>query len=281
MQNPPKVDKSRMRYAMKAPAGHVMIAADLAQIEARIVAWIAGQRKLLHAFRNGDDIYSEFATIAYRKDTKKGRSKEDDKRRFVGKTCILGLGYGMGSEKLKNTLFKDNVKVDLTEAQRLVNTYRSVYRDIPLVWGTGGAALSAIAVGKATYSYPPCELRKNCVILPSGRAIMYHNMHWSNHEWFYNFGHEVRSLWGGKLLENVTQALARDMVMSNMLVIKDQLGLTPVLQVHDELDYIVPEEQAESYGREIAGIMSTPPSWAPDLPVAVEIAYGESFGDCK
>jgi DNA polymerase I-like protein with 3'-5' exonuclease and polymerase domains len=69
--------------------------------------------------------------------------------------------------------------------------------------------------------------------------------------------------------------------MENMLTIKRELGLDMVMQVHDELDYVVLERQAESYARQIEEIMSVPPPWAPDLPVAVEVAFGPTFGDCK
>jgi DNA polymerase I-like protein with 3'-5' exonuclease and polymerase domains len=287
MQNPPRIDKSRIRFAMRAPKGYVCLAADLAQIEARIVAWLAGCDVLTHGFRNMEDVYAAFATAAFKIPTKKGRSKEDDRRRFVGKTCILGLGYGMGAEKLMATLRKDGIKIDLAEAQRLVNTYRSLYMEIPHLWGKFERLIPLLASGEGRTSIKPpkteqavCWSGKNMIALPNTMPMYYNNL---SHEgdWFYTFGYEKRKLFGGKLCENVVQALARIVVVENMLTISRELGLQPKLQVHDELDYIVPERDAVRYADEIKKIMSVPPSWAPGLPVAVEVAYGPTFGDCK
>jgi DNA polymerase len=285
MQNPPRIDRRlgrrQIRYAMRAPKGHVVLAADLSQIEARIVAWMAGCYLLVDGFVNHRDIYADFATRAYSEETVKGRSQEDDNRRFVGKTCILGLGYGMGPDKLKVTLNKDGVKVPLTESQRLVNVYRDVYHEIPKLWRRMDNCLGILAGSGGKAEIGPVSLGNNMVVLPNGMPIYYNNLSRQDGEWWYTFGRESRKLFGGKLTENIVQALARNIVMENMITIRKELGLQMVLQVHDELDYVVPEGQAEECARQIEEIMSTPPSWASDLPVAVEIGYGPTFGDCK
>lgn len=289
MQNPPRVSKSRMRFAMRAPKGHVVMGADLAQIEARIVAWLAGCDILTQGFRNNEDVYAAFATTAYRIGTVKDRSDEDNARRFVGKTCILGLGYGMGPDKLKVTLGKDNIKIPLTEAQRLVHTYRSEYKEIQDLWYRFDRLIPLLASGEGRRNIAPhgcseviCMATKGLVVLPNGMPIYYNDVRRTDSgDWVYTFGRETRKLFGGKLTENVVQALARIVVMENMLTIHRELGLQPVLQVHDELDYVVPERDAESLAEQIKKIMSVPPSWAPGLPVAVEIHWGPTFGDCK
>jgi hypothetical protein len=281
LQNPPRVDKSRMRFAIRAPKGHVILGADLMQIEARIVAWLAGCHQLVEAFRRGEDIYSLFATRATGVSTVKKRSKKDDIRRFIGKTCILGLGFGMGAPKLMATLNKEKgVKVDMWEAQRYVNAYRFEYQQIPHMWDKLNSALTSIAQG-GRLVIGPCKTGLNVVVLPNDMVLYYNELSKVDGEWVYLYGRETRKLFGGKLAENIVQALARTIVMEHMLAIKRKLGLSPCMQVHDELDYVVPEGEAESYARQITEIMSVPPSWAPDLPVAVEIAYGPTFGDCK
>jgi len=284
-QNFPRIDKSRMRFGIRAPKGHVVLAADLAQIEARITAWLAGQKNLIEGFRNREDIYSTFATTAFGVETVKDRSKEDKKRRFVGKTCILGLGFGVGAAKLRATLRAAGIILELTECEKFVNTYRTLYSRIPMLWRTFDNHLSIMASGAGRVKIGPVTLAKHSIILPNGMALVYNNLRQHQSEkysgWVYNFAGEVRTLWGGKVTENAVQALARILVMGYMLEIKHTIGLKPALQQHDELDYVVPEQYAEKVARVIGKIMRVPPTWAPDLPVEVEINYGPTLGDCK
>ncbi len=284
-QNFPRVDKSRMRFAVKAPKGYVVLAADLAQIEARIVAWLAKQKNLLEAFRQHRDIYAEFATIAFGEETVKDRSPEDKRRRFVGKTCILGLGYGMGDTKLRATLRKDGVKLDILECMKLVATYRGYYSNIPYLWRSLDSILHVMATGAGLIKVGPVTLAKHSILLPNGMALIYNNLRRIETEkycgWVYDFAGEVRTLWGGKVTENIVQALARILVTEYMLKIKHSIGLIPALQQHDELDYVIPARYAAKVAAVIGKIMRVPPSWAPDLPVEVEINYGPTLGDCK
>lgn len=284
-QNFPRVDKSRMRFAIKAPKGHVVMAADLAQIEARINAWLSGQKDLLQAFREKRDIYAEFATRSTGVDTKKGRSKDDDKRRFGGKTCILGLGFGMSDGKLKSTLRRDGLKVELLECTKWVQTYRTVYSYIAMHWRKLDSYIPIMAVGAARVKDGPITIAKQIATLPNGMALVYNKLRQVQSDkysgWVYDFANETRTLWGGKLTENFVQALARLLIMEYMLEIKRTLGLSPCLQQHDELDYVVPEQYAEKVKKALEKIMRVPPAWAPDLPVEVEVAYGPTLGDCK
>jgi len=277
MQNPPRIDKSRLRFAIRAPKGHVILAADLAQIEARVVSWLAGCTPLVQAFREGRDVYSEFATKAYKRPV---APKAKTQERFVGKTCILGLGFGMGAEKLHGTLRKDNVKVELKFASNLVFTYRDTYPEIPKLWDRCDKGIQRMAVGNRS-TIGPVIFGNQMLVLPNGMPIYYHALSIEHGQYCYRFGAETRTLWGGKLCENIVQALARIIVMDNARTVEQELGLRLAMQVHDELDYVVPEGQAETLAAAISEIMSIPPSWAPDLPVAVEVAFGQTFGDCK
>jgi hypothetical protein len=289
MQNPPRVDKSRLRFTFRAPKDHVVLGLDLAQIEARIVAWLCGQKDLVLDFANKVDVYSKFASSAFKCETVKGRSKEDDKRRFVGKTCILGLGYGMGGTKLRLTLRQGGVKTEAYETETYVHTYRSLYAQIPKYWRLMDHVLQAMAAG-GIRKIGPLKFAKDMIFLPNGMKIFYPNLRHitatigklKGYEgWVYDYAGEVRTLWGGKVTENIVQALARILVMDYMRQIRRQFGLSPTLQVHDELDYVVPAQYADYYLQECSKIMVVPPRWAPDLPVAVEGHYGPTFGDCK
>lgn len=285
-QNLPRIDKSRMRFAVRAPQGRVVLAADLAQIEARITAWLAGELDLLNDFRNKIDSYAKFATRAIT-DTVKGRSKDDDKRRFIGKTCVLGLGFGMSAKKLQATLRMWGIKVSLEECQKYVDLYRRVmYPRIPMLWRKFDNAIPILAGQVAgVMKIGPVTVCKGAIVLPNKMAIVYNNVRFVETEkykgWVYNYAGEVRTLWGGKITENVVQALARIMIMGYMLEIKKRIGLIPALRQHDELDYIVREDLAPRIAQAIGILMRIPPSWAPTLPVEVEINYGPTLGDCK
>jgi DNA polymerase len=284
VQNFPRIDKSKMRFAVRAPKGYVVLAADLAQIEARITAWLAGQQNLLTGFRNDEDIYADFATTAFGIDTVKDRTPADKKRRFVGKTCILGLGFGMGDTRLRATLRKDGVSLEIPECMKFVQIYREKYRRIPLLWRTFDNNIGIMA-GLGKCNVGPVSMMHETIILPNGMALVYNNLRQIQTEkysgWVYNFAGEVRTLWGGKVTENVVQALARNLVMEYMLTIKHTIGISPALQQHDELDYVVHEQYAEKVKAVITKLMQVPPAWAPDLPVKVEINYGPTLGDCK
>lgn len=300
-QNLPRVDKSKMRFAVRAPKGYVVLAADLAQIEARVTAWLAGQQNLLSQFRAGQDTYSIFYTSATGVQVVKNRSAADVKYRFIGKTCVLGLGFGVGAKKLQATLRKDGIKLELSECQRLVDVYRmQLYPHIPMLWRRFDQAIPILA-GQVSGSIKiGCvTVVKGAIILPNRMAIVYNNVRQVETDkykgWVYNYAGEVRTLWGGKITENVVQALARIMVMGYMLEIRRRTTLIPALRQHDELDYIVSAPGlvydeakkrwyspfAEKIALAVGKLMRVPPSWAPDLPVEVEINYGPTLGHCK
>ena len=129
--DPKKKHRLQMRYAITAPKHHVVLAGDLAQIEARITAWIAGCSKLIQAFSEERDVYAEFASLLFGHRVTKANEQE----RFIGKTCILGLGFGMGFKKLQNSLRKDDIKLSYSEAVHYTSTYRNTYAEIPNLWG--------------------------------------------------------------------------------------------------------------------------------------------------
>ena len=99
---------------MREHEKHKLVASDSAQIEARVVAWLAGEKGLIEAFKNKVDIYSEFASTVYEKEVTKD---SDPLARHVGKTAVLGLGYSMGKDKFKLTLKAGNPSVDMPVRQ--------------------------------------------------------------------------------------------------------------------------------------------------------------------
>lgn len=285
-QNLPRIprnvrSRNHLRYALAAPMGHVVLACDLSQIEARLNAWLSGCDPLLQVFRDRGDPYCAFASKAY------GRTitKADSDERFIGKTCILGLGYGMGAKKLQATLRKDGVKVRIHEAERWKDIYRDAYNQIPALWRRCDGIIEQMAAGECIQMIGPVCATKDRLTLPNGMSLTYHNLRYIDTRkyrgWSFTFGGRPKMLWGGTMVENVVQALARITVMEHMIDIRKRLKLRPVLQAHDELVYIVPEIYAEKYCAAITKLMKVPPSFAPNLPIDAEAAWGETYGDAK
>ncbi|KKN24590.1 hypothetical protein LCGC14_0893440 [marine sediment metagenome] len=277
----PKLKHRRqLRYAVKAPKGHSILAADLSQIEVRINAWLSNCLSLLTAFRAGRDPYCEFGSIIFHRTI----TKADIRERFIAKTCILGLGYGMGWKKLQATLRKDGIKLTNQEAYDYVNLYRNTYREITNNWRQCDSAIEIIAHG-GKMMLGPCQAIYNKILLPNGMALVYHNLRYVDSKkykgWTYDFGGQGRTLWGGTIIENICQALGRIIVMEQMLTIKKALGLRPALQAHDELVYVVPTPQIATYKQEILRLMRIPPGFAPDLPIDAEANHGPTYGDAK
>lgn len=287
-----------LRKAIKAPKGHVLIACDSSQIEARIVAWLSGQLDLLEAFRQGRDIYSEFATYVYGKTI----TKADKIERFCGKTSILGLGYGMGWEKFLHTLAIGQGGISLVieeaEAKRIVQAYRKKYPRIPALWNVGNHVLQNMVNNLSDEFKHGIMYGPDGFVLPNGLPLTYHGLRQTPDGFDYVsdarryrellkarvLGVEMSSnywtkIYGGKVIENITQALARIVVSDQLLKISERYKV--VLQVHDEIVICVPAKQAQEAMRYMIEVMSEPPAWAPDLPVACESAMGATYGDCK
>ena len=289
LQNLPSRDgKNTIRRALKAPIGQVLVACDSSQIEARTVAWVAGQEDLLEAFREKRDVYSEFASEVY------GRkiTKVDKVERFVGKTCILGLGYGMGAEKLRRTLELGaggiSVKVDLNEAERIVRIYRAKNWKIVQFWQRCGAMLSTMVQGGDGSLHDAIPFSNQGIILPNKLKIHYPMLRSAANGFEYiNDARQYRKnpadavwtrIYGGKVTENLVQALAALVIREQMVTAAYQ-KCKVVLQVHDEIVITAPEAEAISAQQHLEQIMSTPPKWAPTLPVACESGYAINYGD--
>ncbi len=278
--DPKLTHRRQLRYALKAPKGYSVLAADLCQIEVRLNAWLSGCEELLSIFRDGRDPYCEFASKAFRRMITKANPTE----RFIGKTCILGLGYGMGFKKLQATLRKDDVKITEQTARDYVDVYRHAYRAVPNTWYTCDKIIDILCNGGST-NLGPCRAEHRRIILPNGMAIQYNNLrHISTKKytgWVYDYAGMGRTLWGGKVVENIIQSLARIVVMDQMCQIKKELGIRPALQAHDELVYVLLTQDMPYYKQEVLRIMKQPPAFAPDLPIDAEAEWGATYGDAK
>ena len=277
-----------------APDGKSLIILDLAQIECRDLAYMAGQQDILDCFSRGDDLYSEFATKLFQEEVRKPTKDDSEEsyaklylRRYIGKQAILGLGYGMGVDRFFEQLQEYDVVRGLVKkglitkdfTRKAVKLYRSMYKQIPEFWDDVEKNF------KWVIKYPHETKEMKCglkfwkegstvrVQLPSGRIQNYPQSSYrskSGLRWQYG------KLWGGTLTENIIQACSRDIFAEGLLKCWDA-GFNPVMHVHDSLTLCVDDGDVEQVLKEASDIMTTAPEWCKDLPLDVEGKVGKYY----
>lgn len=272
-------NKTRIRNTLCAPPGYKLVIVDAAQIEARVNAWLAGQYHLIEQFANGEDVYSIFASRLFGvKVTKATHYKE----RYIGKTCILGLGYQMGAERLRDELKigrgGPSLTLPLAECQRYVHAYRSEYDQIVQQWYTLNDLLYVLLPnsGKIEVYRDLLQLEPGRVYMPNDLYLYYPGMFctvneatgWVNYAFTPYGASEPVNMFGGKFTENIVQSLARTITTGHMLELSS--AYRPVLMAHDEIVLCVPERQAEAAFHDAIEVMSAPPDWAAGLPLEAE-----------
>jgi DNA polymerase len=263
----------------------MMIDSDSSQIEARTLAWLAEQDDLVKAFDNGEDVYKIMATAIYNKPISEITKDE----RFVGKTTILGAGYGMGSAKFQAQLKNFGVEVSSEEAKRIIDTYRATYPKITALWKEAGTALDAILRGSAMGLGRDGVLKiegKDGILLPNGLWLRYPNLRKRTEEGKTELVYDTKKgkatipnrIYGGKVIENVCQALARIVIGEQMLLIAKKYKV--VMTVHDAIACIVPKAEVETAQEYVELCMKVRPKWALDLPLNCEAGHGRTYGAC-
>lgn len=277
---------SLLKKAIVAPDGYMMVDSDSSQIEARTVAWLAGQDDLVQAFEDGKDVYKIMASAIY------GKPEADITKdeRFVGKTTILGAGYGMGAVKFQAQLKTFGVTVEADEAARIIQVYRETYPQIPKLWRQANRALDAIEQDMTDELGRPGVLvvdGKKGIRMPNGLYIKYPNLRkrtndGGNDEYVYDTkrGKAIipNKIYGGKVVENLCQGLARIIIGEQMLMIAKKYRV--VMTVHDAIAIIAPEQEILRAQEFVEMCMRIRPSWAKDLPLNCESGYGRSYGEC-
>ena len=287
-QNLPSRDpkKRALKNGILPPDNHVILNVDSSQIEARILVWLAGQEDVTEQFRKGEDVYSNFASKVYNREITKANKIE----RFVGKTCVLGLGYGTGWKKLQHTLETQppGAKLPDMECQNLVRVYREINHKVIDLWGECDRAISDIASwqdGKTPYyigKHNVLKVTKEGIQLPNGLYLYYPDLEKDvsgpRSEFVYKSRRGKVTIWGGSIVENVVQALARIVIGEQMIAINKKYK--PILTVHDAVVCVAPEEEKDIALEFMMKEMSIPPKWGKDLPITCEGAYGDNYGDC-
>ena len=272
-----------LKRSVLAPDGHVLIDCDSSQIEARVLAWWAGQKDLVDAFHNKEDVYVNMASRIYRCD----RASVTKDQRFVGKTTILGAGYGMGAQKFMNQLNSFGVNVEYKEASRIIQTYRTTNPSIKKLWTDAMELIEQLSkgfcllIGDVNIVEPIIGIKS--VKLPSGLLMRYEDLKLERDEYgAENYTFKTRNgrskIYGGKFVENVCQAVARCVIGEQMLEIAKRYKV--VLTVHDSLVVCVKEEEADEARQYVEDCMRAVPDWAKGLPLDCESGVGKSYGGC-
>lgn len=274
-------DGNKLKLAIKAPKGHVVIDADSSQIEARVLAWMAGQNDLVEAFRNKEDVYKIMASAIYGKTVEEVTKEE----RFVGKTTILGAGYGMGSVKFKTQLKGFGTDIEDSEAKHIITTYRETYNKIPELWKESLGALNAIMDNQAKPLGNGVVVVKgrDGILMPNGLYQRYPNLRNildedGKEQYVYDAKRGAIKIYGGKLVENICQGVARCIIGEQMIRIAKKYKV--VLTVHDAIASVVRKEEVDEALAYIEECMRWTPDWAQGLPLDCEAGHGDSYGDC-
>lgn len=280
--------KSRLREALEAPAGHVVVACDEKQIEARIAATWSGQWDLVQQFRDKLDAYTIMAFKVFQRTI-------TPPLRFCGKQCVLAGMYGVGPDRWRlNTIYtaREQAGIDLTdiltpeESERIIYTYRGETAHITQRRKYLDECIAYMARPDCNFSIGPVTFLYQKIVGPGGLCLYYKDLYYdaSAQEWMYTYQGRWKRLYGGKLLENITQFLARCVVMQAALRLKPllaRMGAKLELQGHDELVTIV-EKRYEQITKDVmVQEMSRPVEWLPGLPVDCDVGSGPNYGEAK
>jgi DNA polymerase len=282
---PLDVVSSCLRGVFKAPPGHKFVVADYHAIEAIVLAWLAEDEPLLDVFRRGDDVYVATALAI------------GSPSRMLGKVLRLACGYGMGHVKFHDTANAPPYKLNLTlgEANAAVEAFRRANSRIVSLWyGVEATAKNAIYRPSEEFAFrklrfhmadPKGRLAGALLMtLPSGRNLVYRNARIEAGRIVFWGVHQITKQWreldtyGGKLVENATQAVARDLLAEAIVELDgfypDALRTT----VHDEIVAMTSDDQAPFLLVLMRDAMTKARSWAKGMPLSAAGAISERYG---
>ena len=276
-----------LRACLVAAPGKKLIAADFSAIEARVLAWLAGEKYLIEAFRKGDDVYKIMASAIYKVPV----AQVSKAQRQVGKMVILGCGYGMGWKKFVASCALQGVTLDGQFGRFIVDTYRQTNARIKAWWGElEEAAIEAVRNPGEVFRVSDGRIKFTCrngflyIVLPARRALAYFSPRivqqqtpWGElRDAVQFFGQKTTTksrvwrlidLYGGLLAENIVQAVSRD-VMLHAMWNAEEAGYATVFTVHDEL--VTECDENVGSPAELEALMCDLPDWADGLPIAAE-----------
>lgn len=280
--------RNALRMSLTAPEGMVMCGADSSQIEVRVMAAQAGERSLLDAFAEGRDPYTNdglCVPLFGRPITKADKSKRD-----ITKAAVLAAQFGQGVNGFLSHCHRSGVDIDEAMARRTIEVYRESHKGITGFWRQCGTAIKAMAGLRPAYQFGTngcLTAVKGGLRLPSGRHMEYrdiqqfHNKDTGFTEFVFYEKHKgiEKYIYPGRLAENITQAVAYDVVAYQSTLIEDETGDTPVIFTHDELVYLSPEDQTDQWRAMLEWAMTQRPDWLPEVALECEFNLGRCYAD--
>lgn len=298
IQNLPSRGDTSIKQSIRAPSGYVIVDCDSSQIEARMLAWLAGQDDLVDIFTKNNaevaagvpkaemqhDPYKIMAAQIYR------IAVEDvtPAQRQVGKVVLLGAGYGLSWRKFIDYARVQGITADEAFAKLVIDTYRSTFSKVPDLWQRGDKAIEAMMRNQTVPLDTPGVLvvEGQRIRMPNGMYLNYPNLRKHRDEetgktpvvYDAKRGRSIirKNLWGGSLAENFTQGLARIVVCEQMLMISRRYKVA--LTVHDSVAAVVPEEVKDEARVFVESCMRITPRWCTGLPLGCESKMGATYG---
>lgn len=288
-QNLPRVSKKKprltdaLRRAIMAPDGKVVVVRDLSGIELRTNMTLAGQWDMVDILAAGGDLYCHFAGehLYHRTVT-----EDDAAERAVGKVSHLSLGYGAGARTFADMCRIQGVTLDLTPESvvkayrtamyKVVEMWASAQKAIPSMLHDGGAEIDELGLIRTVHQG---------ILLPSGRVLRYPNLRKETNpdsgreEWVCDASRGAKRLYGGMLVENINQAVARDIITDHALEINAAAPVGHV--VHDEIVCVVDEADGPDLLSHMGEVMARPLEYWPELPLASKGDVAKRYGDAK
>ncbi len=262
--------------------GYKLLRCDSSQIECRVLHWLCDSEKMLTLFRNDEDPYCSFASMALNRTI----TKDNYDERQLGKAAVLGLGFGMGAARFVAQAFAQyRLTLNLKFAKTIVDLYRKTNQPVVQFWHRLEKAAKACCdrkittrVGKLVFRYEGAYMTME---LPSGRKIYYYKAKFEGSgrdmRFVYTSTRGERHEWaGGLLCENAVQAVARDTLCHYMQLALAR-GIDIVAHVHDEAIAQAKDHEAEAHGQLLMECFADQPTWAAGLPCASELTIADRY----
>jgi hypothetical protein len=282
---PPKISDA-LRNSMMAPPGYKVVVSDLSGIEMRVnhFLWRVPYSTAMWKKDPTADLYRASGAVTY-ECTAEEVTKD---QRQIEKIKALGLGFGAGAATfLRIAKTMGGLDISLEQSDLWVKEWRHMHADITAGWKTCHRALNFVLTGERFDIDPAgmCYTEHGAIVLPSERRIRYpllrNEKKDGKTEWFYGEGRHKARIYAGKIDENVVQSVARDVVCDISIQVYRETGFRPVMEVYDELVYIVPESVAQDHLDVVSRVMRTPPKWWPDLVTWSEGDIADTYGAAK